>query len=170
MEWFAGRIVVVNAGVARVMVEGHHEVDDNSTGIVRFENGAIGNFSLTFTSQIPWTERLEIFGREASLIVDMLSERPVQMYREKSPSPIPNDQIERSNMAQSVSRPIWEEPFIHHSPVDWKGESMRREVRYFVDCIVENKEPMVTGEHGKRAVYLALCAYKSAREKIEIRV
>ena len=46
----------------------------------------------------------------------------------------------------------WEEPFVYHSAMDWKGRSMRKEVQHFVRCVAEGKQPLVSGEDGREAV------------------
>ncbi len=45
---------------------------------------------------------------------------------------------------------------------------MKREVQHFVDCIQTGREPLVTGEDGKKAVELVLKAYESARTGKEV--
>lgn len=58
-------------------------------------------------------------------------------------------------------------------PIDWQGEGMLSPVRMqayrdqhqeFVDSILEQRKPSVTGEDGRAAVEIALAAYQSARE------
>jgi predicted dehydrogenase len=36
-------------------------------------------------------------------------------------------------------------------------------VEHFVDCVREDKEPLVTGELAKAALKVALCAYQSVK-------
>ncbi|HEY0307551.1 MAG TPA: Gfo/Idh/MocA family oxidoreductase [Acidobacteriaceae bacterium] len=58
-------------------------------------------------------------------------------------------------------------------PIDWIGEGMLSPVRMkayqmqhqeFIDSILEDREPSVTGEDGRAAVEVALAAYQSAAE------
>jgi len=39
-----------------------------------------------------------------------------------------------------------------------------KEIQHFIDCILEDKEPIVTGEDGKKAVEVAIAATKSILE------
>jgi len=50
-----------------------------------------------------------------------------------------------------------------HSVLDWKSASMRKEVGHFVECVMMNKEPLVTGEDGRRGIELAIKSYESAK-------
>jgi len=43
-------------------------------------------------------------------------------------------------------------------------------VQHFVDCIQNDKQPLVTGEDGKKAVELCLKAYESARTGKEVSI
>jgi UDP-N-acetyl-2-amino-2-deoxyglucuronate dehydrogenase len=58
-------------------------------------------------------------------------------------------------------------------PIDWAGqgalspvrmEAYRRQHQEFIDAVLENREPSVTGEDGRAAVAVAEAAYRSAAE------
>lgn len=58
-------------------------------------------------------------------------------------------------------------------PIDWAGqgalspvrmEAYRRQDQEFIDAVIENREPSVTGEDGRAAVTVAEAAYRSAAE------
>ena len=83
LRWMVGDLASISAISTKFLRNSQSEVEDNVSGTVRFSGGAIGNFSLSETTNSPWTERLELLGTEGSLIVDMLSERPVQLYSTK---------------------------------------------------------------------------------------
>jgi predicted dehydrogenase len=64
-------------------------------------------------------------------------------------------------------------------PIDWKGQGMLSPVRMkayqmqhqeFIDSIVEDRSPSVTGEDGRAAVEVAQAAYRSAAEGRTIRL
>jgi predicted dehydrogenase len=65
------------------------------------------------------------------------------------------------------------EVIAEQAPIDWKGEGMLSPVRMqsyqmqhqeFIDSILENRTPSVTGEDGRAAVEAAAAAYRSAAE------
>jgi len=98
-----------------------------------------------------------MYGTKGSIIVDMLSERPVQVYSTVNRS---DDMSEWWSFYGDVS---WQEPFIMHSALDWKAASMRKEVQHFVSCVREGGDPLVSGSDGKRNVEIALKALESAK-------
>ena len=58
----------------------------------------------------------------------------------------------------------WVKPQVEHAPFPgYYGISFKNEIEHFVDCVREDKEPLVTGELGKEALKVALCAYKSVK-------
>jgi predicted dehydrogenase len=64
----------------------------------------------------------------------------------------------------------WEEPFFEHSAMDWKMASIRAEVQDFISCIVNNRQPLVTGRDGLRAIQIVSKAYESSRLGREVEV
>ncbi len=94
----------------------------------------------------------------------MLSEHPVKVFSTK------NRSEDESKWWTNYGDVGWMEPFISHSAVEWKRTSMRREVQHFVDCVLEDKQPLVSGEDGKRSVEVALMCYQSAKLGKEVSV
>ncbi|MFI5419824.1 MAG: Gfo/Idh/MocA family protein [Nitrososphaerales archaeon] len=170
--WLLGKVKHVSAITSRYMSNLPSDVEDNVSGTLRFENGAIGNFSLSYTTDSPFTERLELYGTSGSLIVDMLSAHPVQLFSTKSSNANkmePWKLVEDNFIGErTYGRAVWDEPFFEHSALSWKSASMRREVQHFVRCLIENQTPLVSGEDGRYAVELALKAYESARQRKEM--
>lgn len=50
---------------------------------------------------------------------------------------------------------------------DWL-DSFRDSVEHFIDCILFDKEPILTGEQAKKVMQLAIASYVSCREKREV--
>jgi len=164
LRWMVGEIKTVQATTMTFFKDLYQDVEDNAMGTLRFVNGAIANFSLSNTTEAPWTERLEIFGTKGSIIVDMLSERPIQVFSTKNRS---EDMAEWWSHYGDVG---WMEPYISHSALEWKPTSMRREVQHFVECVLEDKQPLVSGQDGRRDVEISLKCYESAKLGKEIPV
>jgi predicted dehydrogenase len=157
LEWMVGRINRVLATTTVFKKELYGDVEDNAVVNFRFDGGALGVSSFSNTTEAPWTERLEMYGTKGSIIVDMLAERPIQIYSTVNRS---DDMSEWWSYYGDVS---WQEPFIMHSALDWKAASMRKEVQHFVGCVREGGDPLVSGSDGKRNVEIALKALESAK-------
>ncbi len=62
LRWMIGEMQSVQASTTTFLKDLYQDVEDNATGVIRFKNGAIANFSLSNTTESPWTERLELLG------------------------------------------------------------------------------------------------------------
>jgi predicted dehydrogenase len=156
LRWMIGEIKSVYAATTRLFEDLPAGADDNAVGTLKFVDGAVGGFAISFTTFCPWTERLELHGTKGVIIVDMLSERPIHVLSSEGRSEDPAKWWSRYG---DVS---WEEPFFRHSAAEWKTMSMKKEIEHFVSCIREDKQPLVSGEDGKRSIEVALKAYESA--------
>jgi predicted dehydrogenase len=156
-RWLVGEMKSVYCVTTRFLSNLPTDVEDNAAGVVRFANGATGTFAFSNTTESPWTETLELYGTKGSIIVDFLSAQPVRVFSTDRRS---KDQKEWWGMYGDVA---WEAPYIEHTSMSWVTSSMRREVQHFVNCILEDKQPLVTGEDGRNAVAVALACYESAR-------
>lgn len=173
LKWMVGDITSISAVSTKFLVKSVSEVEDNVSGTLKFGTGAIGNFSLSETTNSPWTEKLELFGTEGCVLVDMTSERPVQMYSAKrvfDPAvgwDLGEDMFRSERSYESSS---WEAPFFGHSASGWKPASMRKEVQHYVQCITKDERPLVSGEDGKYCVKVALQGYESIRSRKEVAI
>ena len=163
-RWMVGDVKSVFAITNRFNKDSSKTVEDNAVGTVRFKNGAMGIYAFSTTTMSPWTEQLELYGTEGAIIVDFLSHQPVRVLSAKRAI---NEVDEQWSQYGNIA---WQEPFIEHSVERWATLAMRKEVKYFVDCILENTEPRVTGEDGKKAVELVLKAYESAKLGKEVEI
>jgi myo-inositol 2-dehydrogenase / D-chiro-inositol 1-dehydrogenase len=161
-NWFVGAANSVYAVTTKYKKSNVGDVEDNAVGTIKFSNGALGIFGFSTTTDSPWTEELQLYGTKGSIFVDFLASNPLRVYSTVRRSP---NQADWWSHYGDVS---WEFPYVEHSTVEWVTASMRREVQHFVDCILHDKQPLVSGEDGKKAVALCLKAYESAREGKEV--
>jgi len=142
-RWLIGEEVKEVYGIAENFVNKTWEVEDNMLTLVRFKNGALGDIFCTNTEKKPyWDERVKIRGTKGTAVADWATGKLV-LYSDEIP--------ERLKGWASFS---FGDP--------WKP-SIAREVEHFVDCIIGDKEPFITGEDGKAALKIVLAAYQSAK-------
>jgi predicted dehydrogenase len=149
LDWMVGEIESVNAMKGKVVVDlKGKEYDDNAFTILKFKNGALGEVALTSCAVTEQYNRLEFYGTEGTIIIDHSWEKPL-MYHSTHPETMTDG---------------WVRPDVEH--LTYPGYypiAFGYEVKHFVDCVLKNKTPDVTGEYGRRAVGVALTAYKSAK-------
>jgi predicted dehydrogenase len=80
MEWLFG-------GVADVLAVGSYrdysEVDEFGVVVGKLSSGADYVMETVATGRLPWTERLEVYGSKASVIVDSLADPVVKVYSDE---------------------------------------------------------------------------------------
>ncbi|RLF60792.1 MAG: hypothetical protein DRN25_01870 [Thermoplasmata archaeon] len=146
LRWIVGEVESVFAFAKKLVCELDTENDDTAVVLLKFKNGALGEVDVTCGAVIEPTNRLEIYGTEGTILEDHMWEKPV-MY---------------CSNHKGYETDGWIKPEVEHSPFPGYYQlSFRKEMEHFVDCIINDEEPMVTGEDGREALRIALTAYKS---------
>jgi predicted dehydrogenase len=142
LRWLLGELATVRAFHHRLVAES--EVEDHAIVAGSLRSGAIYSSEYTFTAEIPWGERLELYGSEGSVIVDQLSQPPAIHY---------------AGPADGEGRALADVPF---NPGGWKIDSVAGGVLDFVDAVLAGRAPTVSGDDGLHGVLVAERAYESA--------
>jgi UDP-N-acetyl-2-amino-2-deoxyglucuronate dehydrogenase len=149
-KWLFGGVRDVLGFASKVVPEG--EVEDNGLILGHLANGAEFQLVVSCTMEIPWMERLEVYGSRGGMVVDQLVD-PVVKYYQGS-----ND-IE-GTAVQGV-------PF---DPLAWKFNSMTAEIKDFVSAILEDRPPLVDPLDALYALRAAEAVYKSIEMKQPINI
>jgi len=148
LRWIVGEIKSVFAFAEKLVCEVETENDDTAVVLLKFKNGSLGEVDLSCCVVSEPTNRLELYGTQGTIIEDHMWEQPL-MY---------------SSHKAGYETEGWVKPNVEHSPFPgYYGISFKKEIEHFIDCVREDKEPLVTGELGKEALKVALCAYKSVK-------
>ncbi len=142
LKWLFGAIQQVQAFQSRLVPES--EVEDHAVVAGRLTNGALFTTEYSFTAEIPWGERCEIYGSEGSLIIDQLCNPPAVHYH---------------GAQDYEGRPLTAVPY---DPKLWKLASIAEGVRDFVDALIEGSAPAVDPMDGYYTLKVVEAAYASA--------
>ncbi len=130
------------------------EAEDVSVGVVRFKNGALGVVEAAVTIYPRnLEETLSIFGESGTVKIGGPTANRIETWKMESYS---DDKI-----ADLIAT-------IDQDPMGKPGHQCI--VEDMVVSIKENREPVVTGEDGKKALRLILALYQSAEENHPVRV
>jgi predicted dehydrogenase len=140
-KWLFGGVRDVLGFASRLIPEG--EVEDNGLILGHLANGAEFQLNTTCTFEIPWTERVEIYGSQGGMIID-----PVIKYY-----------LGSNDIDGTVVEGV---PF---DPMAWKFNSMIAEVGDFVHAVIEDRPPRIDPAD---ALY-ALKAAEAVARSIETR-
>lgn len=144
LNWLFGEIATVQATSAKLIDES--EVEDHAIVTGRMKSGAIFSTEYTFTAEIPWGERLEVYGSAGSLIVDQICNPPVVHFRGKD---------DATGIAVETVR---------YDPQDWKATSIASGVRDVIEALRDGRPPRVNSSDGYYALLVAEKAYESIAE------
>ncbi|HTX78708.1 MAG TPA: Gfo/Idh/MocA family oxidoreductase [Longilinea sp.] len=144
-KWLFGGVKEVLGFGTRVVPES--ETEDNGLIIGHLANGAEFQLYTTCTAEIPWTERLEVYGTKAGVIVDQLCNPVVKYY----------------NGSEDIDGTVIEDvPF---DPLAWKFMSMGAEIKDFVGAIIEDRPPRLDPADAVYAVEVVEAIDRSIQSK-----
>jgi predicted dehydrogenase len=144
-KWLFGGVRDVLGFASRIIPEG--EVEDNGLILGHLANGAEFQLNTTCTFEIPWTERVEIYGSQGGMIIDQLTDPVIKYY------------LGSNDIDGTVVEGV---PF---DPMAWKFNSMLAEVGDFVHAVTEDRPPRIDPAD---ALY-ALKAAEAVARSIETR-
>jgi predicted dehydrogenase len=113
---------------------------DNSIVSIRLRNGTLALLDGSCPVEYGYDARVEILGTEGVIMIGDLKDGMISMCTKK------------------------EGGMVYPAFLSWRDrfrEAYIEEIKHFINCILENKEPMVGGEDGKKAVEAVLAATKS---------
>jgi UDP-N-acetyl-2-amino-2-deoxyglucuronate dehydrogenase len=143
-KWLFGGVRDVLGFASKIIPEG--EMEDNGLILGHLVNGAEFQLNTSCTFEIPWTERVEIYGSQGGLIIDQLAYPVVKYY------------LGSNDIDGTVVEGV---PF---DPMAWKFNSMIAEVGDFVHAVLEDRPPRIDPTD---ALY-ALKAAEAVGKSIEI--
>jgi predicted dehydrogenase len=144
LKWIFDGVTDISAFSHKIIPEA--ELEDNGVFTGHLKKGTYFLSTVSTIAKVPWTERLEIYGSKAALIVDHLLDPTAVLYIG------PDEKIER--------KPLETVPY---EPQMWKWKSMLAEVVDFLEAVRDDRNPQISAEDGLYAVKLAEAAYESAR-------
>jgi predicted dehydrogenase len=147
-KWLFGGVKDVRGFASKIVPEG--EMEDNGLIIGHLANGAEFQLNTSCTFEIPWTERVEIYGSQGGMIIDQLVNPVVKYY----------------NGSGDIDGTVVEDvPF---DPMAWKFNSMVAEVKDFVLSILEDRPPRVDPADAMYALKAAEAVERSIQTRSSV--
>ena len=124
--------------------------EENSICMIEFEDGAIGVAENSWAKHGGMDDRVEVYGTQGVIYADLFMGNSALTYSEKGDGYA----MEKAGSTQGWTFTIFEEAFNQGYP---------QELRHFVECVREDKQPVVTAEDGRAVLEIMYAAYESAR-------
>jgi predicted dehydrogenase len=123
--------------------------EDNAIIILEFENGVVAVAEESWTKLGGMDDRAEVHGSRGVAFADLLHGNSIETY-----SAVGYDYaVEKAGSTVGWSFTIYEEAWNYGFP---------QELAHFVDCVQNDKQPLVTGEDGRAVLEAIFAAYQSA--------
>jgi predicted dehydrogenase len=151
------RISSVYAQMSTQVHGGRTLGDDNALIILEFENGTLCLAEESWTKLGGMDDRAEVYGSKGVAFADLLRGNSIETY-----SSVGYDYaVEKAGSTVGWSFTIYEEAWNYGFP---------QEIAHFVDCVRNDRQPLVTGEDGREVLEVIFAAYASAGtgRKIEL--
>jgi predicted dehydrogenase len=123
--------------------------DDNALIIVEFENGAIGLAEESWSKLGGMDDRAEVHGSKGVAYADLLHGNAIETYSATGY----DYAVEKAGSTLGWSFTVYEEAWNY---------GFHQEMAHFVDCVQNDRTPLVTGRDGRAVLEVLFAAYRSA--------
>jgi len=150
LQWMLGGEVQEIYAMTENYKHPYIETEDFGAAIVRFKNGSIGIIEGT-ANVYPRNleETLSVFGEKGTVVLGGLAVNKIQTWKFEG----------------EESHPFMDLP----DPDTVYGSGHITAFKDFARAIIDDREPFVNGEEGKKSVEIILGIYKSAREGVPVK-
>jgi len=133
------------------------DCDDNIVTIVEFENGVTAVAESSWARHGGMDDHVEIYGDKGVSYADLFRGNSALTYSIDGY----DYASEKAGSSKGWSFTIFEEAFNQGYP---------HELRHFISCVREGKQPLVTGEDGRAVLELIYAAYASAKKGAKVSI
>lgn len=139
----------VRSVCGRVTTMVHHiEVEDTAIALIAFKQGAMGVIESTTSIRPALKSRLEIHGENGTIVANPQYDKILYWNVDGKTDP----QTERNFDLSDIDDP-WKYPQTRH----------RIQLQDMVDAVLENREPVLTGEDARVSLAINIAIYESSR-------
>jgi predicted dehydrogenase len=147
----------VYATMSTVYHKQRTKAEDNSVVIIEFENGVTGLVENSWAKHGGMDDRSEVYGTGGVVYADLFMGNAAIAYSKNGYGYA----MEKADTTVGWTFTIFEEAFNQGYP---------QELKHFIDCVQNDKEPLVTGEDGRAVLEIiyAACASAAQGKKITL--
>jgi predicted dehydrogenase len=169
LQWLMGPIAEV-FGCWANLNHPYIEVEDTALAIIRFRSGALGNLIVSNSQNPALYGKVAVFGRNGAA-AGVQTDGGAMFVPGLSAITVPplNDMWTVPGEERLLQQ--WqEEDAAFFQRIDATRYYHQLQIQDFLRAIIENRDPMVTGEEGRKTVELFTAIYRAQRDGINIRL
>jgi predicted dehydrogenase len=151
-RWMLGNAAITSV-YAQMSTQVHGDKtrgEDNALLVLEFAGGAIALAEESWTKLGGMDDRAEVYGSKGVAYADLLHGNALTTYSSSGYGYA----VEKAGSTAGWSFPIYEESWNY---------GFHAEMAHFVDCVQNDRVPLVTGEDGRAVLEVIFAAYHSAR-------
>jgi predicted dehydrogenase len=148
ISWLFGEFASVR-GVGKKLFNLANEIEDTAEVTGSLKSGAHFSSMFTSVSEVPHSERLELYGTTGGILIDQTSDPVVKLFKG------PHDYSGRAIDVQ-FGPDAWH-------PGGWHFESVLSEVKDFIMSLLEKRAPLIDSRDPVYAVRIVEAVYESIR-------
>jgi myo-inositol 2-dehydrogenase / D-chiro-inositol 1-dehydrogenase len=154
IAWFRwmlnnAKAISVYASMNTVLHKNRTKAEDNSVVIIEFENGVTGVVENSWAKHGGMDDKSEVHGTGGVVYADLFMGNAAIAYSKHGFGYA----MEKADTTMGWSFPIFEEAFNQGYP---------HELKHFIECVQQDKQPVVMGEDGRAVLEIIYAAYASA--------
>lgn len=154
IAWFRwmlnnSKAISVYATMDTVLHKERTKAEDNSVVIIEFENGVTAVAENSWAKHGGMDDRCEVYGTGGVVYADLFMGNSAIAYSKQGYGYA----MEKADTTIGWSFTVFEEVFNQGYP---------HELKHFIDCVQQDKQPVVTGEDGRAVLEIIYAAYASA--------
>lgn len=162
LQWFMGPIREI-FGYHANLNHPYIEVEDTAVAALRFESGALGNIIVSNSQKPGIHTRVHVHGTNGAsvgvqlatgaMFVAGMSAETAPPYNDLWTVPGEEDQLD-----------MWRnEDEAHFNAIDAEPYYIQQQVQDFLGAIIDDRQPLITGEDGRRTVEIFTAIYRAQR-------
>jgi predicted dehydrogenase len=168
LQWFMGPIDELYGAWANLNHD-YIEVEDTALAVIRFKNGALGNILVSNSQNPALYGKVHVFGKNGASVgvqtdggamfvagMSSIAEPPVN---DLWTVPGEETMLEKWKKADSE----------FFNSIDATKYYHQQQIKDFLQAIVDDRTPMVTGEEGRKTVEIFTAIYRSQRDRRPIK-
>ncbi|HZS51983.1 MAG TPA: Gfo/Idh/MocA family oxidoreductase [Bryobacterales bacterium] len=150
-RWILGKPAVksVFASMNTYVHKNRTKGEDDSTAIIEFAGGAVAVIENSWAKRGGIEDALEIHGSDGVIYCDLVRGSSMLTYSEHGYGYA----VEKAPDTKGWTMPLFDE---------WLQYGYPDEMAHFVDCVLNDRQPLETGEDGKAVLEVMFACYESA--------
>lgn len=150
LTWFMGPIDELWAIISTMVHD--IEVEDTAVATLKFKNGTLGVIQASTAIYPGFPNRVEVHGSDGTAIIEGDRVKSLLIKGEKSFTDLGETKLETGAKPEGVPANLYVKLFTD-----------------FINAVVEDREPLINGEEGRKALEVIRAIYQSSRECKPIR-